>query len=127
LGEGLGGVEVVVRVFLGVLDGFYIELRFDEGEALEAPLGGGHIVDQVALDGAVGVKFVEVGVEELMEFFGVLRGQKEVLGGEAVLQCILGRALAAGFGLGAMRFCAVGAGGFGFAGRRHLGHLGGLE
>jgi hypothetical protein len=42
------------------------------------------------------------------------------LGGQAVFEGVLGRALAAGFGFRAAGFCAVDARGFGFGQGRHL-------
>ena len=112
--EGLDGAERVVGAFFGAFDVLDVELGLDDGEALKAPLGGNHIVDQVELGGAVGLELIEAGGEELVEFVGVLSGQDEGLGGEAVLESVLGRALAAGFGFRAVGFCAVDAGGFGF-------------
>jgi len=102
-----------------VFDVLDVELGFDYGEALEAPFGGDHFVDQVEFGGAVGLELIEVGGEELLEFVGVLGGQDEGLGSEAVFDCVLGGALAAGFGFGAAGFCAVDAGGFGFGQGRH--------
>jgi len=90
-------------------------LGLDDGEALEAPLGGDHIVDQVEFGGAVGLELIEVRGEELVEFVRVLGGQDQGLGGEAMFERVLGRALAAGFGFGAAGFRAVDAGGFGFS------------
>ena len=114
-GQGLGWVERFVGVLFDAFHRLDIELGFDDGEALEAPLGGDHFVDQVEFGGAVGAELIEVGREELVEFGGVLGGQDQRLGGEAVLEGVLGRALQAGFGFGAAGFCAVDAGGFGFA------------
>ena len=54
-----------------------------------------------------------------MEFGWILGGQDQGLGGEAVLESVLGGALAASFGLGAVGFCAVDASGFGFGQGRH--------
>jgi hypothetical protein len=51
-------------------------LGLDYGEALEAPLGGDHFVDQVELGGAVGLELIKVRGEELVEFVGVLCGQE---------------------------------------------------
>jgi len=81
---------------------------------LEEPLGGDPFVDQVDFGGAVGMELVEVRGEELVEFIGVLGRQDQRLGGEAVFDRVLGRAPAARFGFGAVGFCAVDAGGFGF-------------
>ncbi len=108
----------MVRVFLNVFDRLDIELGFDYGQALEAPLRSDHFVDQVEFGGAVWLELIEVRGEELLEFVGVLCGQNEGLGGEAVFEAVLGGALAAGFGFGAAGFCAVDAGGFGLG--RHL-------
>ena len=119
------GLRGSSRVFFGVFHVLDVELGFDDGEALEAPLGGNHFVDQVGLGGAVGLELVEVGTEELIEFGGILGGQDQGLGGEAVFESVLRGALAAGFGFGAAGFCAIDASGFGF-GREDIGHLGGL-
>lgn len=88
-GERLGGGERVVGVFFGALQVFDVELGLDDGEALQAPLGGDHLVDQMELGGAAGLELIEVGGEELVEFFGVLGGQDEGLGSEAVLERVL--------------------------------------
>ncbi len=112
---------MVGREFLFVLDGFGEELGFDDGEAVEAPLGGDQLMNEVELGGAVGMEVVEVGEEELVELGGVLGGEHESLGGEAVFERVLGRAEAAGFGFGSVGFCAVGAGGLGFGWHMGLG------
>ncbi len=125
-GEGLAGAERVIRVFLDVFHVLDVELGFDYGEALEAPFGGDHFVDQVEFGGAVGLELVEVGGEELVEFGGVFGRQEQGLRGEAVLEAVLGGAFTAGFGFGAVGFCAVDAGGLGFAKGWHLGDLGEL-
>ena len=109
-GQGLGGVE---RLFGVLFDAFHrldIELGFDDGEALQAPLGSDHFVDQVEFRGAVRAELIEVGREELVEFGRILGGQDQHLGGEAVFEGVLGRTHPAGFGFGAARFCAVDAG-----------------
>ena len=97
-GEGLDGGERVIGVFLGVFDVLDVELGLDYGEALEAPFGGDHFVDQVEFGGAVGLELIEVGGEGLVEFGGVLGGEDQGLGGEAMFEGILGGALQAGFG-----------------------------
>jgi len=53
-GERLVGRERVVGVFLDVVDGFGEELGFDAGDAVEAPFGGNHLVDEVEFDGSDG-------------------------------------------------------------------------
>src|SRR5579872_3343276 len=70
-GEGLNGSEWVVRVLLFTLDGCGEELGFDEGDALETPLGRGHFVDQVELGRAIRLELLGIGGEESVVFVGV--------------------------------------------------------
>jgi len=83
-GEGLSGRERVVGVVLFVGDGVGKELGFDEGDAVETPLGGDDFVDQVEFDGAIGLELLDVGGEEGVELGGVFGGEDEGLGSEAM-------------------------------------------
>lgn len=113
-GERLVGGERVVGVFLDVVNGFDEELSFDAGDAVEAPFGRDHFMDQVELDRADGAELLEVGVEEGVEVGGVLGGEDEGLRTQPVFEGVLRRAGAAGFGDGSAGFGAVEARGFGF-------------
>ena len=121
VGEGLIGGERVVGALLDVIDGCGEELGFDAGDPVEAPLGGDHFMDEVEFDGAVGVELEDVGVEEGVELGRVLGGEDDGLGGEPVLEGVLGRASAAGFGNGSAGFGAVEAGDLGFG--WHVGRI----
>ena len=71
-------------------------------------------MDQVEFGRTVGLELIEVRGEELLEFGGVLGGEDQSFRSEAMFECVLRRAPAAGFGFGAAGFCAVDTGGFGF-------------
>jgi len=51
-----------------------------------APPGGDHLLDQLEFPEAAGLVVIEVGLAELLEGFGVLVGEDEGAGGEAVFE-----------------------------------------
>ena len=63
--------SVVVRAmelppaFLGAARHFLVEQGgFDGGNAAQAPAGGGHGLDQIHLDAALGIELIGVGIEK---------------------------------------------------------------
>ena len=79
-GPGLG----VLLLVLDALDAGLEEAGLHADEALDAPLGGGHLPDEEGLDGILGL---ELGFERSEEFgvgLLVLLGQDGIVGGEAV-------------------------------------------
>ena len=94
---------------------------FDDGEAAQAPAGGGHGFDQLDFDGAGGGEFVEIGIEEELEVGDGFAGEdygdggeSGVADGESVAKGVL-RGAGAAFRSGrAVGFGAVGACGGGF-------------
>jgi hypothetical protein len=72
----------VVRVIelppavLGVPRHFVVEQGgFDGGDAAQAPAGGGHGLDQIDLDAALGMELVGVGIEQSLEVFARFGGE----------------------------------------------------
>lgn len=136
LGERLGGSErfvfITILDLFGVIlldlgDGAGQELGFDEDEAVKAPLGSDHFLDQVEFDGASRAELLEIAVEQALVFGRVFGRKDKGLGREAVAERVLRRALFAGLGLRAMGLGAVFARGLGFSKRRHIGSPGGSE
>jgi len=109
-GEGGGGLLVVILLVvvlvLELADFFEAadeEAGLDAGEALEAPLGGGHLVDQVGFERAFRLVLGFEGGEELEVLGAVLDGEDDLAGEQAV---------ADGVGAGAgLAFGGLGSGG----------------
>jgi len=82
---------------------------FDAGNALQAPVGGGHLLDQEFLEGAGGVEVFFEGSLELKEGVGVFVGENGVSGEETVFDGIAaGGGFAFGsFGAGALESIAA--------------------
>ena len=104
------------------------QLGFEERDAVEAPGGVGHFVDQLSLGGIGGLAVIEKLLDVALVGFGVLGGQDGGAGGEAVAESVLRRALFAGFGARAGGVGGVGAvgGGARFFWRLRAGFLVGL-
>ncbi len=116
IGLGVGGVgirgvefEVVAQVVEAVGD----EAGFEAGDPPEAPVGGGQLKDEEALEGSLGVVFGAEGVHEFLELLAVLFGQDEgARGGEAVAGGIAADGSLAFRGLGAAAAAGIAAVGF---------------
>jgi hypothetical protein len=95
------------------------QVRFEGGDATEAPAGNGESVNEIRFDGAGGLILGEVGLEECVEVLLGFAGQRVEFSGQPVFAGILrGSGFALG-GDGASGFGAVGAGGVGFGFRCH--------
>jgi hypothetical protein len=82
---------------------------FVGADAVEAPAGGGEVVDEVEFNGVGGLEVVEVGVFEGLEALAGLVVQEDGLdGGTAVADGVAGRAGPALVDSGAGRFRGVG-------------------
>jgi hypothetical protein len=108
-GERGGRLLVVILLFLVLhLADFFEaadeEAGLDAGEALEAPLGGGHLVDQAGFERAFGLVLGFEGGEQLEVLGAVLDGEDDLAGEQAVADGVgAGAALAfRGFGPGGM-------------------------
>jgi hypothetical protein len=85
------------------------ELGFEGWNAVEAPGGVGHFVDQLSFGGGGGGVFVEKLLYVALVSFGVLGGQDSCLGSETMAQRVEGRTLLARFGARAGGVLGVGA------------------
>jgi len=115
IGLGVGGVGfrgVEFEVLAQVVEAVGDEAGFEAGDAAEAPVGGGHLEDEEALEGSLGLVFGAEGVHELLELLAVLFGQDHgARGGEAVAGGVAadGGLAFGGFGAGAaLGIAAVG-------------------
>jgi len=80
--KGIKGRGVFVAGELRHADGE--QAGFEGAHAAEAPGGHGHLLDEQGFGGAGGLMFVEKGVAELPEFFGIFVGEDRGLGGESM-------------------------------------------
>src|ERR1700722_4856935 len=65
------------------------QLGFDEWDAVEAPGGVGHFVDQLSFDGVGGLVVIEKLLDVALVGFGILGGQESGAGCEAVAESVL--------------------------------------
>ena len=104
-----GGRLIVIPVFSAIhltdlTEAAGEETGLDAGEALEAPLRGGHLVDQEGFQRALGLVLGFEGGEELEVLGAVLDGEDDLAGEQAVAEGVeAGAGLAVGgFGPGGM-------------------------
>ncbi len=91
--EGVGEAVGVVDFGKFAVDGFglaerldFEDARFDGAEAAQTPAGGGHGFDEFLFDGVGGLKAVEEGIEEEVEFGLRFGFEDDGAGGEAVAE-----------------------------------------
>ena len=107
-------VEFLVDIVFGAGEFVFEQAGFESSHAAEAPAGQSHGLDQVLFDGVGGTVGILVGLEELQEVRFGFAGEYVGIGGQAVLEGILGRAFFAFGSLGSARLFAVLTGGVGF-------------
>ena len=65
------------------------EVGFHVGQAVHAPVCGGHGVDDAGFHGGLGLELVEVVLDEGLEFLGGFAGEEELFGEQAVFDGVL--------------------------------------
>jgi len=107
-------VPFVELVFL-LEDFFFEEIGFDGPQAALSPFGGDHFFEEIELGLTLGLELLDVGIQHFAMLFGGFLLEDDAFGIEAVRDGVHGGCFAAGFGLGAVRFSAVGTGGINFS------------
>jgi len=103
VGEG-AGERVEGRIGVVVAELRYADVEqagFEGAETAQTPGGHGHLFDEQRFGGAGGLVFVEEGVAELAEFFGIFVREDGGLGGQAVAEGVVGDGGASVGGAGA--------------------------
>ena len=85
------------------------QVGFKSGDAVEAPGGVDHFLDELFFGGRLGLVFSEEFLDVALVGGGVFGGQEDGLAGEAVTERIERSALLAGGGAGARGMLGVGA------------------
>ena len=93
----------VAAVEIGIGEG-----GFQAADAAEVPGGVDELIEQVVLEGALGIEFSLVGGEEVVKLFLFAFADDQVAGGEAVFAGVLGGAGLALGGAGARGKTSVG-------------------
>jgi hypothetical protein len=112
LGAGLVTGQTLEGGFEGVFEegvgGFGGQFRFQAADAAEVPGGVDELIEQVVLEGALGIELGLVGGEEVVKLFLFAFADDQVAGGEAVFAGVLGGAGLALGGAGAGGKTSVG-------------------
>jgi hypothetical protein len=107
-GEGGFGLRMVgAEAVFHFNDAEREEVGLDSGGAVHAPGGIDEGLDKLGFGGVFGAVFSQEGLGVALISGVVLGGQDDGLAGQAVAQCVEGRALLADFGAGPVDFAAL--------------------